>query len=136
MRRFSMKKQLLLLVILFFLTSCVQQRLQTEQDIQQEITQGERQQPQEQELSYSLFEWGIEPQTTHVKAGMIKFLASNDGKDFHAFKIEGNGIEKEVGILKGEVETLEVTLPAGTYTIYCSVPGHREKGMEATFIVE
>lgn len=37
-------------------------------------------------------------------------------------------------------ETAEITIPAdaepGEYTFYCSVPGHREQGMEGTLIIE
>jgi plastocyanin len=37
---------------------------------------------------------------------------------------------------KGESKTLTLTLKAGTYKFYCSVPGHRAAGMEGTLVVK
>jgi plastocyanin len=36
----------------------------------------------------------------------------------------------------GGTKTLTVTLAAGTYKFYCSVPGHRQGGMEGTLVVK
>lgn len=35
-----------------------------------------------------------------------------------------------------EQSTIEFTAQAGTYDIYCSIPGHREAGMTGTIVVE
>ncbi len=37
---------------------------------------------------------------------------------------------------EGGSKTLAVTLKPGTYKFYCSVPGHREAGMEGTLTVQ
>lgn len=72
-----------------------------------------------------------------VPAGRLTFQVENGGKEDHGFEIEGNGIEQKTSILKrGDTATLDVTLPAGTYTVYCPVEGHKEKGMKRTLVVK
>ena len=41
----------------------------------------------------------------------------------------------EVGVDKGDVETIDVNLPAGDYTLICTVPGHAAAGMKAPLTV-
>jgi plastocyanin len=36
----------------------------------------------------------------------------------------------------GETKSLTLNLKAGTYTFYCSVPGHRQAGMQGTLTVQ
>lgn len=52
----------------------------------------------------------------------------------HTFTIAELGLNISVGA--GQTVTREVTVDkAGTYTFYCSVPGHRPAGMEGTLVV-
>lgn len=54
------------------------------------------------------------------------------------FELPGGEQELEQNIKAGESGTLEFTTPqqAGTYTFYCPVDDHKEKGMTGTLIVE
>jgi len=72
-----------------------------------------------------------------LPAGRMAFNVENGGKEDHAFEIEGNGVHQQTTVLKrGDTTALEVNLPPGTYTVYCPVKGHKEKGMKATLVVK
>ena len=42
---------------------------------------------------------------------------------------------KEAKVNRGDVDTIEVTLDAGSYSLICTVPGHAAAGMTATLTV-
>jgi FtsP/CotA-like multicopper oxidase with cupredoxin domain len=59
----------------------------------------------------------------------------NDGSIPHNLVIEGTGLKTD-DIEAGGDATLQLgATPAGTYTVICSIPGHRESGMEAEMVV-
>lgn len=72
-----------------------------------------------------------------AKAGKVTIDFDNPSAIPHNVVIEENG--KELAgfepISEGE-ESETAELKAGTYTFYCSVPGHREAGMEGTLTVK
>ena len=83
-----------------------------------------------------LIEYAIHMPDT-LPAGRVAFNVENGGKETHAFEIEGNGIEQKTNELtRGNTAALEVDLKPGTYTIYCPVDGHAEKGMKKTVVVK
>lgn len=69
-----------------------------------------------------------------LKPGATKFVVSNKGKLTHALDISGPGIAKRAAgsIAPGKSKTLIVTLKAGTYKLWCPVPGHAALGMKAS----
>jgi plastocyanin len=58
---------------------------------------------------------------------------SNAGSQVHNLVIDGDG--KTADLQPGDSEELAVDVGAGSYTVYCSIAGHREAGMEATLQV-
>jgi plastocyanin len=83
-------------------------------------------------------EFALSPTTIRIERfGFYGIKAINDGAVGHALELEGHGIEKTTGIVApGESKTLLVRFKvAGTYTLYCPVDGHEQKGMKATLKV-
>lgn len=73
-----------------------------------------------------------------VGPGAITFDVKNVGKIQHDLVVSGPGVSgtaKTPLIDAGKSATLMVTLAAGSYTLYCSVPGHRAAGMVAKLTV-
>jgi len=73
-----------------------------------------------------------------AKAGTDTLEFTNESPVPHDVKIE-NSKGEEIGgteIVSGGTETATVELEPGTYTFFCSVPGHRQAGMEGTLTVK
>jgi mono/diheme cytochrome c family protein len=70
-------------------------------------------------------------------AGPLEIDSKNAASIPHDIAIEGPGANaKGKEVQGGGTSTIKVTVKAGKYTFYCSVPGHREGGMEGTLTVK
>jgi uncharacterized cupredoxin-like copper-binding protein len=75
------------------------------------------------------------PKST-LAAGSYSFEVKNDGKIEHDLVVKGNGVdEKTPTIQPGKSATLSVDLKPGTYDVYCSIPGHKQAGMDVKLTV-
>ena len=94
-------------------------------------------------------EEGHNPEFTVKSGDSVTFSATNKGKGFHAFGVtsetEGfSGIISSSAVASassplkaGQTGSSEfVPAKEGTYYYICTVPGHRELGMQGSFIVE
>jgi uncharacterized cupredoxin-like copper-binding protein len=71
-----------------------------------------------------------------VHAGQVTFDVQNDGKIPHDLVVQGNGVDAKTPLLDaGQSKTLSVDLKPGTYDLFCSVPGHKEAGMDVKLTV-
>jgi uncharacterized cupredoxin-like copper-binding protein len=85
--------------------------------------------PQAVTVSGTEFAFALTP--SDVNPGVVVFRLENDGQIGHDLAIEGPGVEEKTPVIDaGETAELEVELAPGDYELYCSVPGHREGGME------
>jgi len=71
-----------------------------------------------------------------LAAGSYSFEVKNDGKIEHDLVVQGNGVDaKTPTIGPGKSATLKVDLKPGTYDVYCSIPGHKQAGMDLKLTV-
>jgi uncharacterized cupredoxin-like copper-binding protein len=73
-----------------------------------------------------------------AKAGKVTINFANSSPLGHNFTIQQGTNGATVGAtptFQGGSKTLTVTLKPGTYTFFCSVPGHRQAGMQGTLTV-
>lgn len=78
----------------------------------------------------------FEPEEFAAGPGTVNFTLDNVGSSEHDLVIEELGDTEVIGLVApGESGTGSADLEEGTYTLYCSVAGHREAGMEATLDV-
>ena len=70
---------------------------------------------------------------TTYSPGTYTFTAVDKGKLQHNLVIDGPGVsdQKTPGLIApGQSGSVTVTLKAGTYDIFCGVPGHKAEGMD------
>ncbi|MGH2998046.1 MAG: cupredoxin domain-containing protein [Gaiellaceae bacterium] len=72
-------------------------------------------------------EYKITLSTHKVHHGTVTFVVKNAGKIAHNLTIQHG--EHTANISPGKTAKLTVTLKKGIYTLYCSIPGHRQLGM-------
>jgi len=72
-----------------------------------------------------------------AQAGQLEIDSKNEASIQHDIAVEGNGVnEKGEVVSNGGVSQLSADFQPGEYTFYCSVPGHREAGMEGKLTVK
>jgi len=71
-------------------------------------------------------------------AGLVTIRFTNASPYVHNLTIERRTNGPVIGAtptFQGGARTLKVRLSPGRFTLYCSVPGHRGAGMQATLTV-
>jgi uncharacterized cupredoxin-like copper-binding protein len=87
--------------------------------------------PTVQTVQVSEAEWKIQLPDTTLKTGKYTFEVKNDGKVPHNLAVQGAGVQESTSDLApGKSESLTVELKPGTYDFFCSVPGHKQLGMD------
>jgi len=108
-----------------------------------------------QQVTVALDEWSVLPEPVEVEAGVVEFVATNDGDELHEVVViksdvaeaeleVTNGVVPERAVdFRGEIEEFAAgetasgtfRLEAGRYLLICNIPVHYENGMVAAFTV-
>ena len=84
-----------------------------------------------QSVSVSEIDYKIRLPETTLKAGKYTFEVQNQGQVPHNLVIKGTGVDESTSDLApGITESLTVELKPGSYEFYCSIPGHKQLGMD------
>lgn len=88
------------------------------------------------EINVKGTEFRYTPSAIEVSQGeKVRIIFENAGDTLHDLAIDGLDIKTEL-IAPGNTDVLEFTAgESGTFAFYCTVPGHREAGMEGTLVV-
>jgi uncharacterized cupredoxin-like copper-binding protein len=71
-------------------------------------------------------------------AGDVALAMYNNGNVTHSLIVkasDGTKLGERMVLSPGKSGGFSLNLPAGTYEVYCDVPGHKESGMDATLTV-
>jgi plastocyanin len=78
------------------------------------------------------------PSTLSAKAGKVTIAFTNGSPVEHNLTVASasGAVAGATPTFTGGVKNLAVSLTPGTYKFYCTVPGHRQAGMEGTLVVK
>jgi plastocyanin len=69
--------------------------------------------------------------------GKLTIESKNAASIGHNIALEGDGVSAKGAVVQGGgVSKISVDVKPGTYTFFCSVPGHREAGMVGKLVVK
>ncbi|MFL5821467.1 MAG: plastocyanin/azurin family copper-binding protein [Solirubrobacteraceae bacterium] len=72
-----------------------------------------------------------------AKPGKVTIVMTNPSSLPHDVAIEDGDVDAKGKVVgTGGTSTVTADLKAGTYTFYCSVPGHKQAGMKGKLTVE
>ncbi|HXN89985.1 MAG TPA: plastocyanin/azurin family copper-binding protein [Candidatus Sulfotelmatobacter sp.] len=86
----------------------------------------------------TMTEFKFAPSSLSVSSGKAVFWLVNSGTTQHDLAIRdssGNTVATSELVSVGDQKEFDVNLSAGTYTIFCSQPGHEASGMKGTLTV-
>jgi hypothetical protein len=77
-------------------------------------------------------EFSIVLSTTAFTSGTYTFDIQNQGTFPHNLNVKGPGVDGQVSptVQPGATGQLTVTLQKGSYELWCSVDGHKDRGMD------
>jgi plastocyanin len=87
-------------------------------------------------ISVTEVEYKIELPKTTFSPGTYTFEVYNMGTIVHNLNVQGGGsTEATQDIQPNATGAVTAELRSGTYTLYCSIPGHRQQGMQQKITV-
>ncbi|HKN92086.1 MAG TPA: plastocyanin/azurin family copper-binding protein, partial [Acidimicrobiia bacterium] len=108
-----------------------------QEDATKEKQAAEANKPVNPDIVVHAFDIGFREKEFKIGPGKITIQEDNTGATAHTFVLEGAPSGRKLSVPQGGAkDQATFDLPAGTYTYYCDIPGHRQAGMEGKLIVD
>lgn len=91
------------------------------------------------DVSLGCFADAYEPKEVTAQPGEVVFVIKNEGAIEHNFVLQDATQKKvaEVAVIEPDTTAhVNAVLAPGTYSIVCTLPGHRQTGMVATLRIQ
>lgn len=91
------------------------------------------------DMRVGLVDYDITTRNVAVRPGRVTLRVTNAGRTAHDLRVAGQETAAQLATLDpGESQTLDVEVAAveDELTLWCTLPGHRQQGMETTLPVE
>ena len=87
-------------------------------------------------VTMTAVEFAFQPSTVRTGSGSVTFNLRNDGQFPHNIQFDGQDAPIFAdNLTAGQSASATVNLAPGTYTFYCPVDGHRDRGMVGTLTI-
>lgn len=89
-------------------------------------------------LAVGLTDFAITTSTGRLADGSVTVQVTNAGATAHDLRISGDDVDRRSRVLPpGATTTMTIpTIGEDTLTLWCTLPGHRQRGMETTVSVQ
>jgi plastocyanin len=89
------------------------------------------------DLVVHAFDIGFKEKDLKIGPGKVTIQEVNTGATAHTFVLDGVASGRKLSVpAGGATDQATFDLPAGSYTYYCDIPGHRGAGMEGKLTVD
>ena len=89
-------------------------------------------------VSVGVKDFALDPAAVTVHGSTVSLAVKNSGPTVHNVTIRdasGAILMATRDLKEGETETISGPVPAGTYVLFCSLPGHESLGVRGTLVV-
>ncbi len=89
-------------------------------------------------IAVTVKDFALDPADVTANGSAVRLAVTNAGPTIHNVTVRdatGAVVMATKNLREGESETITASIPAGTYTLLCTLPGHESLGIKGSLVV-
>ncbi len=89
-------------------------------------------------IAVTVKDFSLDPADITANGSAVSMAVTNAGPTIHNVTVRnatGAVVMATKNLREGESETITASIPAGTYTVLCTLPGHESLGIKGSLVV-